>query len=618
MTMVRPSNVSSLPLVHWLLLVRYDVSSTQRPGWAEVTPLQGALWHRANVAVYARVSTSVGATVAVGLLLVVANDVALHSTWAWLWWLVLLGLFIHRVRTVQKFRALAEAEQRAQARVWVRKTIAGAARAGLLWGVGIAWFWAHAGHAEQILLLMVIAGLLPGASASLSAVPVAFIAYVSPMWLAVFGSLAFTAHKPTEYAAVVGSLILVPLLLKISRSTSEEFEQATKMLLNEQRLVQELEQARDAALAAAGARSEFLSVMSHELRTPLNGVVGMTSLLLDTLHEAEPREYARAAKDSAHILLHLIDSILDFSKIDAGHIELELAEFSLREELARLRLLFELKAQEKGLQLRFEVGELVPERVVGDWFRLRQVLVNLIGNALKFTASGHIACSVGRGASESSIRFEVRDTGIGMTTEQRARLFQPFVQADVSTTRKYGGTGLGLAISKRLVELMSGELHVDSRPGAGSTFVFECALPAARGEKPAPAVPERAERGHGETVFVCDDNDINLTVAARVLERAGYVVQTFHNGAEVLKALEQTTPAVVLLDLQMPVMDGFETVRRVRGPHSTAQVPNPPFIALTASASASERAACLAAGFAAFLTKPIDPEQLVRTIALYC
>ena len=325
-------------------------------------------------------------------------------------------------------------------------------------------------------------------------------------------------------------------------------------------------------------------------------------------------------QSAGEALLRLIDDILDFSKIEAGKLVLERAPFELRALMGEICDLLRFRAQEKGIALEVAVAEAVPAWVIGDAARLRQILLNLIGNAIKFTAAGRVELEVAAGGSggtgDTRVTFQVRDTGIGIPEEARDRIFSPFSQADSSTSRRYGGTGLGLAISRRIVEQMGGAIGFESTPGEGSLFWFRIpleatAVPAAAAARPAgqPAPDSRPRR-----ILVAEDHPINQLVAVRQLEAFGYEVTAVSNGLEALAALEESRYDLVLLDCQMPEMDGYETARRLRRRMSGKPGPRLPIVALTAHALKEDLERCLEAGMDDYVTKPFRPDTLRRTV----
>ncbi|BAE52819.1 Signal transduction histidine kinase [Paramagnetospirillum magneticum AMB-1] len=371
--------------------------------------------------------------------------------------------------------------------------------------------------------------------------------------------------------------------------------------------------AKEAAEAGTRAKSEFLAVMSHEIRTPMNGILGMVRLLLDRPLEAEDRERLEMVHHSAELLLGILDNILDLSKVEAGRMEFERSPFSPARTLAGIQTLLSARAREKGLELSHAIGPEVPEWVEGDGGRLRQILLNLAGNALKFTDSGHVLIRVGlAGDGSGRLEFSVTDTGIGLGEAEIGRLFHAFAQADSSITRRFGGTGLGLAICRRLVEAQGGEIGVESRPGVGSRFWFRLALPAGR----APALGAVDARGEVVlpplSVLVAEDNPINQKVALGFLTQAGHRVTVAANGAEALALARDGGFDVVLMDMQMPVMDGLEAVSRIRA--LPAPAGDVPVIALTANAMRGDAERCREAGMNAHVAKPVDPAILFRVI----
>jgi len=379
----------------------------------------------------------------------------------------------------------------------------------------------------------------------------------------------------------------------------------------------ELAGARDAALAATRAKSAFLANMSHEIRTPLNAIVGLSHLGLRTNLDTRQRDYLQKTQQAAETLLGIVNDVLDFSKIEAGALELERTTFEIRVAVAQVESMLAATAREKGVALAFRVADDVPVFFVGDPLRLGQVLLNLVNNAVKFTSEGAVDVSVERRASAESeveveLAFAIRDTGIGLDPEQIGRLMQPFSQADTSTTRKYGGTGLGLAISLRLVTAMGGTLTIESERGRGSTFRFTARF--GRGVEPAPLTADPCAdeaRLAGVRVLLVEDQEINQMVAVELLSQQGAEVEVAADGVEVLEKIGRAPFDAVLMDVQMPRMDGLEATRRLRAqPESAGLV----VIAMTANTSNDDIAECLSAGMNDFVPKPIDPTRLYSTL----
>jgi len=382
------------------------------------------------------------------------------------------------------------------------------------------------------------------------------------------------------------------------------------------RVQDELHRAKEAAEAASRAKSEFLARMSHEIRTPMNAIIGLTELSLDSNPSDEIAEYLEVSLRSAESLLHVLNDVLDFSKVEAGKLSLETIPFDLAEVVRSTVSAFSASASARGLDLRVDFSPAVPRTVSGDPARVRQVLTNLLDNAIRFTESGAVRVAVhpGAGPDRTAVEFSVSDTGIGIVPEKQALIFEAFTQADGSTTRKYGGTGLGLTISARLVEMMGGRLAVESIPGAGSTFRFTIPLAPAPSvgtlEEPvAPAKPLPRLR-----ILVAEDNQVNRMLVTRVLEKHGHEVLAAGDGREVLEILERSPVDVVLMDLEMPHLGGTETVARIRE-RERAGAKKTIIIALTAHALPGVRERCLAAGMNGYIAKPVRRSALFAAIA---
>jgi signal transduction histidine kinase/ActR/RegA family two-component response regulator len=378
----------------------------------------------------------------------------------------------------------------------------------------------------------------------------------------------------------------------------------------------ELREAKERAEDAARLKSQFLANMSHEIRTPLNGVTGMISLALDRCAGSEEREQLQVALGAAQSLSGILNDILDFSRIEAGKMAIESIAFDLHATVRECLRIFDLAVRDKSLRLRVEIAPGCPRCVQGDPARLRQVLINLAGNAVKFTIEGEVAVRVAA-ADSGVLRFEIADTGIGIPKDKLDSIFEAFTQADGSHSRRFGGSGLGLTITRRLVELMGGRLWAESEVGCGSRFLVElplaascdCVEPAASPvAAPRPALPPLH-------ILVAEDNLVNQRVVCGILKRQGWTVALALNGEQALERFLLERFDAILMDIQMPKMDGLEATDKIRNQERQLELPRTPIIALTAHASQSQHRQCIAHGMDAVVTKPIDLTTLLDVIA---
>ncbi|MGA2799181.1 MAG: ATP-binding protein, partial [Thermoguttaceae bacterium] len=445
-------------------------------------------------------------------------------------------------------------------------------------------------------------------------------------------SAAFPLHRRggiigslTIYAAEPG--VFDPEQVRLLEALSADISYALDNIRQEQlrsKSEEELRQAKDAAEAANRAKSRFFANISHDLRTPMNAILGMTELALGDVTDPAVRDYLVTAKESANVLLELLNEVLDLSRMEAGKFQLESAPFSLRAMLGHTLKILEMRAHEKGLQLTCAVADDVPDALAGDPLRLRQVLMNLVGNAVKFTQQGKVDVHIGvlsKSAGDVQLKFLVEDTGIGISAEDQERIFVPFTQAETSTSRIYGGTGLGLTIASNLVELMGGRIWVESQLGQGSKFHFTVRLGIATAPVNMPEQPacESLFMGHLPAavkplrILLAEDNPASQKLVVYILNKRGHHVEVARNGREAVERVEREDLDAVLMDVHMSVMDGFQATAAIRA------LPDPlkarlPIIAMTASAMKGDQERCLAAGMDAYVSKPMSANDLINIV----
>lgn len=555
-----------------------------------------------------------------------ASLVFINAIIAWIGWslgqevagaaVVILSVVIAAWRYIMARRLRADALASGDIERGERQFEANALLTSVMGVVTMTFIYPATSGQSSILIIAALGAMLTVATLFVSLVGRAFQLYAFPQLLALF---AVCLLDERAYAPLFAGVI--PVFYLTLRRTARQYRSVTEMAIggriDSDAANLELRLAKEQAEAGNVAKAQFLANMSHEIRTPMNGVLGALDLLERYELTTEQRKLIETATASGEALLTVLNEILDFSKIEAGKLELVSKPLLLRPVLSSVVDLLAPMAQRKGLALSMEFDANLPARVRGDAGRVRQVLLNLIGNAIKFTDRGRVTVRVRRapGGSDSrpTLVLEVEDTGVGISPEALPRLFTPFFQADQSDRRRFGGTGLGLVISQRLTEAMGGELSVESSPGSGSTFRMKLPLDALTGtpadvpEAPAAAAPPTPLAGK---VLLVEDNLVNRMLAAAMLDSLGIKVTEADNGLDALQQMEASRFDLVLMDCQMPLMDGFEATREIRAREQRASAPRTPIIAVTANALSGDSERCLLAGMDAYLAKPFTLDSL--------
>ena len=541
--------------------------------------------------------------------ILVAGTLSTHPTslhFTWLGAIVLISLVRHGINLGFARTRPSEADLGH----WRIAFTVGVAIAGFIWGAA-GWLYFNTPYLiPRLLLVLILAGLNAGAARSLASVPWCYRLYVFTTLSPLFARF-MTLNEPGGWTLALVTVTYALFLLNTAKLHFADLQRLWRLIFENEGLVVTLSAEKERAEAANLAKGDFLATMSHEIRTPMNGIMGMLQVLEHSPLNTEQKAQVDVATASADTLMRLLNDILDFSKIESGKLDFEAITFSLPATVTEVAALLRVRAAQKQLELNLLLPPDLPQFVIGDAVRLKQVLLNLTGNAIKFTARGHVEIAIKvlqHDPTTARLRFSVRDTGIGMDATTQTKLFQVFSQGDSSMTRRFGGSGLGLAISQRLINRMGGTINVRSAPDEGSEFSFDLNMPIGAEPKRLTRAPfaERPARLKGR-VLVVEDDRVNQRVIELLLGKLGVECVIVSDGTSAVAVAAAENWGAVLMDCQMPGIDGFEATRQIR--QQLAGKPMP-IIALTANAMLGDREACEVAGMNDFLSKPVRQEEL--------